>query len=159
MSEIGARIADLIDALMQLLAAIVTPDWGALIALLPLIVVPLVLLYLAATGGIWTLVAVTKRGARIAPRDEAPIAAPRGGDGRPHYAPGRPFDARHALIYPAGQHRAPDGTPLSLACPGCGAVRLAELARCAGCGMEIRQRSVVRLERPAGPPPGGSANA
>ena len=48
MSEIGARIADLIDALMRLLAAIVTPDWGALIALLPLIVVPLVLLYLAA---------------------------------------------------------------------------------------------------------------
>ena len=68
MSEIGARIADLIDALMQLLAAIVTPDWGALIALLPLIVVPLVLLYLAATGGIWTLVAVTKRGAATAGR-------------------------------------------------------------------------------------------
>ena len=51
----------MIDELLKLLALIITPDWGALIVLLPLFIAPLVLLWFFATGGGWGLVALTKR--------------------------------------------------------------------------------------------------
>jgi hypothetical protein len=38
-------------------------------------------------------------------------------------------------------------------------VRLAEMTSCSACGMEIRVRPRVQIERPAGPPPGGAARA
>jgi hypothetical protein len=47
----------MIDELLKLLALIITPDWGALIVLLPLFIAPLVLLWFFATGGGWSLVA------------------------------------------------------------------------------------------------------
>ena len=40
----------MIDELLKLLALIITPDWGALIVLLPLFIAPLVLLWFFATG-------------------------------------------------------------------------------------------------------------
>lgn len=159
MSEIGDKIVEFLTALMTVITAVVTPNWAALIGLLPLFIAPLVVLWFLSTTGAWTLVAITKRGPRLAPRDEAPAPAARAADGTPIYPAGRPYSASRAEVYPAGSVRDRQGLPLSLACPGCGAVRLAEISTCAGCGMEIRQRSVMQLERPSGPPAGGSANA
>lgn len=159
MDAIGGLFQRLVDAIAGLIPAIVTPDWAALIRLLPLIVLPLVALWLLATGGAWTLVGVTKRGARVVVEDQPPIAAERGSDGAPIYPAGRPYDAAAALIYPVGSIRSADGAPLLLACPGCGAVRLAELSACPGCGLEMRYQPIARVARPIGPPPDGAARA
>ena len=159
MDTIGALFQSLIDAIAALIPSIVTPDWAALIRLLPLLVLPLVALWLLATNGALGFVTATKRGAHITIVDEPPVAAPRGTDGTPSYPLGRPYDAASGLMYPVGSIHSTAGTPLLLGCPGCGAVRLAELASCTGCGLEMRYRPNLRLERPKGPPPGGAARA
>lgn len=149
----------MIDELLELLALIITPDWGALIVLLPLFIAPLVLLWFFAAGGGWGLVALTKRRAQLKYADATPTSPQRDAEGRPLYPAGRPYDARAVALYPVGATRSITGEPLLLACPGCSAVRLAEITSCSACGMEIRVRPRVQIERPAGPPPGGAARA
>jgi hypothetical protein len=73
----------MIDELLKLLALIITPDWGALIVLLPLFIAPLVLLWFFATGGGWGLVALTKRRAQLKYADATPTPPQRDADGRP----------------------------------------------------------------------------
>ena len=149
----------MIEELLKILALIITPDWGALILLLPLLIAPLVLLWFLATGGGWGVVALTKRRAQLRFADATPTPPQRDAEGRPLYPAGRPYDPRAAALYPVGATRSNAGEPLLLACPGCNAVRLAEVTACAACGMEIRVRPRVQIERPAGPPPGGAARA
>lgn len=159
MNEIGTRIAELVNALMSVIALIVTPDWSALIGLLPLFIVPIVALWFFGTGAVWSLVAITKPRASLRPVDATPHPAERDAADLPIYPAGRPYDPRAGLIYPVGTPRSLSGEPLQMGCPGCGAVRLAELSSCTACGMEIRLRSRVHVARPAGPPPSGAARA
>ena len=159
MDTIGALLQSLVDAVALLIPSIVTPDWAALIRLLPLFVLPIVALWLLATGGVWSLVGITKRGGRITLATDPPTPAPRDASGVARFPPGRPYDPATGLIYPPGSGRSAEGAPLLLACPSCGAVRLAELAACAGCGLEMRYRTSLKVERPKGPPPGGAARA
>lgn len=49
--DIWATIEQAWADLLDLLAQVLSPDWDALILLLPLLLVPLVLLYLAMSGG------------------------------------------------------------------------------------------------------------
>jgi len=149
----------MIEELLKILALIITPDWGALIVLLPLLIAPLVLLWFLATGGGWGVVALTKRRAQLRFADATPTPPQRDAEGRPLYPAGRPYDPRAAALYPVGATRSNSGEPLLLGCPGCSAVRLAEVTACAACGMEIRVRPRVQIERPDGPPPGGAARA
>ncbi|MSQ39567.1 MAG: hypothetical protein EXR56_01565 [Chloroflexi bacterium] len=159
MSEIAARIAEFFAWLSTIVPAFVTPDWAALIGLLPLFVAPLVLLWLLYTGGIWTLVGITKRGAQLKVGAPLPTPAPLGADGRPLFPAGRPYTTSEAAIYPNGSTRSLRGEPLLIACPSCLAVRVAERTTCDACGLELRARTLIAVERPAGPPPGGAARA
>ena len=159
MSDIAAAIAGFFAWVSTLVPAVVTPDWAALIGLLPIFVAPLVLLWLFSTGGIWTLVGITKRGAQLKIGAPLPTPAPRGIDGRPSFPAGRPYDTSEAAIYPNGSTRSIRGEPLLIACPSCLAVRMAERSICDACGLELRARTPIALERPAGPPPGGAARA
>jgi hypothetical protein len=159
MSEIAARIAEFFAWLSTIVPALITPNWAALIGLLPLFIAPLVLLWLVSTGGIWALVGLTKRGARLKISTPLPTPAPLGTDGRPHFPAGRPYAASEATIYPNGSTRSLRGEPLLIACPSCLAVRVAERSTCDACGLELRARTLIALERPAGPPPGGAARA
>ena len=52
MDTIGALLKSLVDAIALIIPSIVTPDWSSLIRLLPLFVLPIVALWLLATGGI-----------------------------------------------------------------------------------------------------------
>jgi hypothetical protein len=159
MSEIAARIASFFTWISTLVPALITPNWAALIGLLPLFVAPLVLLWLLSTGGIWTLVGITKRGAQLKVGTPLPIPAPLGTDGQPNFPAGRPYAASEAAIYPNGSTRSIKGEPLMIACPSCLAVRVAERSTCDACGLELRARTPIALERPAEPPPGGAARA
>ena len=159
MSEIAGRIAEFFSWLSTIVPALITPNWAALIGLLPLFIAPLVLLWLFSTGGIWTLVGLTKRGARLKVGAPLPTPAPLGDDGRPHFPPGRPYSTSESAVYPNGSTRSGSGEPLLIACPSCLAVRLAERSACDACGLELRARTPIALERPAAPPPGGAARA
>ncbi|MFZ9729741.1 MAG: hypothetical protein ACO3CK_03690, partial [Candidatus Limnocylindrus sp.] len=88
----------MIDELLKLLELIITPDWGALIVLLPLFIAPLVLLWFVATGGGWGVVALTKRRAQLTFADATPTAPQRDAEGRPLYPAGRPYDPRAAAL-------------------------------------------------------------
>ena len=137
MSEIAARIAAFFTWISTLVPALITPNWAALIGLLPLFVAPLVLLWLLSTGGIWTLVGITKRGAQLKVGTPLPIPAPLGTDGQPHFPAGRPYAAREAAIYPNGSTRSINGEPLMIACPSC-AFELADgSAFCSRCGTKL----------------------
>ena len=159
MNEIAARIAEFFAWLSTIVPAFVTPNWAALIGLLPLFIAPLVLLWLVSTGGIWTLVGITKRGAQLKIGAPLPTPAPLGADGRPNFPAGRPYAASEAAIYPNGSTRSLRGEPLLIACPSCLAVRIAERSTCDACGLELRARTTIALERPPTPPPGGAARA
>jgi len=159
MSDIGARIAEFFAWISTLIPAIVTPNWAALIELLPLFIAPLVLLWLLSTGGIWTLLGITKRGARLKVGAPLPTPAPLGADGRPLFPAGRPYSTSEGAVYPNGSTRSLRGEPLLIACPSCLAVRIAERSTCDACGLELRARTPITLERPAAPPPGGAARA
>ena len=159
MSDIGARIAEFFALISTLVPSIVTPNWAALIELLPLFIAPLVLLWLLSTGGIWTLLGITKRGAQLKVGTPLPTPAPLGADGRPHFPAGRPYATNEGAIYPNGSTRSNRGEPLLIACPSCLAVRIAERSTCDACGLELHARAPIALERPAGPPPGGAARA
>ncbi|MFM9166113.1 MAG: hypothetical protein ACKOQO_04810 [Candidatus Limnocylindrus sp.] len=159
MSEISAAIAEFFAWVSTFIPAIVTPDWAALIGLLPLFIAPLVLLWLFATGGIWTLVGITKPGAKMKIGAPLPAPASLGADGRPHFPAGRPYATSESAIYPNGSTRSLSGEPLLIDCPSCLAVRIAERSTCDACGLELRARTPITVERPAAPPPGGAARA
>jgi hypothetical protein len=152
-TQIWTQLLDFIDKL-------VSPDWGSLIGLLPLMVIIGVLgPLLSLMGLVWFYYFVSKprtrvtfeEGARIAPLDDA---------GNPVFPPGEPYCPRDSLIYASGTQRCEqDDTPLSVICPMCGIGRAAAITTCGNCGLVLKVESRNRVMRPSGPPPGGAAIA
>jgi hypothetical protein len=137
---------------------IVSPDWGALVLLIPLALAPLVLLHLVMSGGAWTLHWLTKPRPRVR-WEEGPRPLERDGDGNPALPLGLPFSLRAGLVYPAGTVRADDGEDLVVICPACRVQRPAQVPACGNCGLVLSLRRGMTVARPMGPPPGGAASA
>ena len=145
---------------LEVLSKVVIPDWGSLIALLPLLlVVGLVgpLLSLAVLA--WLGYGVTKprtsvkydEGTRVAPRDHL---------GRIIPPVGEPYCPVDGLIHPSGRQRCDqDKTRLLLVCPKCQVVREAGIPTCANCGLTIRIEPRAMIVATDGPTPGGAAVA
>lgn len=146
------------NGFLDLVSKVVSPDWGALVALIPVFVAPLVALLLLAMLGRWTVLGLLRprprvrqvEGARAMPRDEQGRLAP---------PPGSPFSLRTGLVYPFGTARTDDGEDLSVICPMCRVERLAQIGTCGNCGLVLNVRRGIEIARPAGPPPGGAAIA
>ena len=153
-SQLGQLWAQFID----FLAKIVSPDWGALVNLIPLALAPLVGLFVVAFALAWVAYGVRKPRARVrylpGPRPARILA-----DGTALFPTGYPFDASKALVYPAGTARGDDGAPLSVVCPLCRVERSAELPTCGSCGLVLRIDAPIPVAPPAGPPAGGAAIA
>jgi hypothetical protein len=145
--------------LLAFSASFVTPDWGALIGLLP------ILLLIFVVGPILTILALAwahyafhrPRAKRVfaATRRAAPLDA----DGRPVFPSGEPYSPSEGVIYEAGAVRSVSGEDLVVACPKCGLVRSAVLDTCGNCGLSFTLKPTTRSLRAAAPPPGGSAAA
>ena len=120
---------DIVDALesfwyglLDLTSKFVIPDWGALIALLP------VFLLIGVLGPILSLLLLVHviyflRKPR-APLGEppGPVAAQIAADGKPVVPRGEPFCYRDALVYPANATRCEVcGDDLTVRCPKCDA--------------------------------------
>jgi hypothetical protein len=144
--------------LMDALAKVVSPDWGALVNLLPVFLAPLVGLFAFALAVAWLAYGARKPRARIR-YVFGPRPAEIGADGAALFPAGYPFDAAKALVYPAGATRGDDGTRLAVTCPMCHVERSAELSTCGSCGLVLRIQAPTPIARPVGPPPGGAAVA
>ena len=153
-SPIGQAWAQVIDFLSK----IVSPDWGALVNLIPLALAPIVGLFVVAMVLAWLAYGVRKPRAHVryvlGPRPAALLA-----DGTVLFPAGYPFDAPKALVYPAGAVRGDDGAPLMVACPLCHVERSAEISTCGNCGLVLKIQPSLSTAAPPGPPPGGAAAA
>jgi hypothetical protein len=153
-------LENLWNGLLELTAKLVIPDWGAVIGLLPL------LLLVGVIGPILTilllahLIYLARR-----PRTKVrfvvePVAAPIGADGKPVFPTAEPFCFRDGLIYPPGAVECSVcGAELSLICPKCGVAREITVEACGNCGLALRLEPRPRALVAAGPPPGGAAAA
>ncbi len=153
-------LGQLWDQLLKITEQFVIPDWGALVALLPIFVV------IGVVGPLLTLIAIgwfvyfVRRPRTRARFEDGPVPALLGAGGAPVFPPGRPYCPRHALVHPAGTSRCEiDGEPLAVVCPMCGLGREAEIDTCGNCGLVLRVIPQARAVRAAGPPPGGAAIA
>ncbi|MCU0506099.1 MAG: hypothetical protein MUE82_10105 [Chloroflexi bacterium] len=153
-----SELGQIWDQILDVLARIVAPDWGALVNLIPLALAPLVLLFVAAVALAWVAYGVRKPRARVryvlGPRPAEFLP-----DGTALFPAGYPFDASRALVYPAGAVHGDDGAPLTVACPLCKVERSAELTTCGNCGLVLRIAATTRVAAPSGPPAGGAAAA
>ena len=156
----------MLDAIHQLwlnflhaIEGFVIPDWGALIGLIPY------LLVLGVIGPILSLIVlgwviyVLRAPRRSVVYAEGPTLAPIV-DGQPVYPSGEPYCPFDGLIYPSGAttcercHR-----DLTIRCPRCAAGRPSHVEACGNCGLIVSVAKRDLALRPAGPPPGGAASA
>jgi hypothetical protein len=156
--DIATMIQQAWASFLDVLGKILSPDWGALVLLIPLALAPLVLLFLLAMTGRWTVYGITKPRAKV--RWEEGARALELDAGGSAVAPiGLPFSLRQGLVYPPGTIRTDDGEDLAVICPMCRVERLAQLPVCGSCGLVLNVRHGITVARPAGPPPGGAALA
>jgi len=147
--------------ILEITSLFVLPDWGALIGLLPvLVVLGLVapFLTLLALGACIYLLRKPRIGVAFV---EGPRLAQIGPDGEPIFPVGLPYCRRDALIAPSGTLRCERcHDRLAVICPMCGLGRSALIDACTNCGLvlKVRNRSVV-VAASAGPKPGGAAAA
>jgi hypothetical protein len=146
-----------INSLLEISAAFVMPDWGALIELLP------VLLLIGVVGPLLTLLvllwlryAVRKPRTHVSFRDlRRPAALDAAGS--PVFPVGEPYSLAEGMIYEPGATRSASGEPLLVACPKCSLARPAEIDTCGNCGLSFTLKPTTRSARRAAPPAGGAA--
>lgn len=156
--DLGSTIEQAWNDFLGLVEKIVSPDWGALVLLIPLALAPLVLLYLAVSGGLWTMFAIRKPRPKVRWEEGTrPLELDAGG--APVLPVGLPFSLRTGLVYPPAVVRTDDGEDLAVICPMCRVQRQAQLSSCGSCGLVLDVKRAMTVARPAGPPPGGAAIA
>ncbi len=154
-------LGQLWSGFLDLVSKFVVPDWGAVVALIP------ILLVVGVVGPILALLALVyvyylgKRPRYRARYEDAIRPAPRDASGGPVFPTGEPYCARDALLYPVSAVRCRAcRDELSVICPKCGVGRRAVLSTCGNCGLVLKvQTRLATLATVAGPPPGGAAAA
>jgi len=157
---VGEAIGRIVQGILDALTPIVTPDWGGLVGMIPILLVigvvgPIISLLALA----WFIYVVRAPRARIPYVEPVPVPA-QIVDGAPVYPPGEPYCPFDQLVMPPGSTKCPvDGRDLAVICPKCGVGRAAYIDTCGNCGLVLHIEPKARALRPAGPPPGGAAAA
>jgi hypothetical protein len=157
---VGDAVSQIVHNILNVLSPILSPDWGALVALIPVFLVigvvgPIVSLLVLA----WFVYVVRAPRARLPYIEPVPVPAQLV-DGVPVYPAGEPYCPFDQLVTPPGQTSCPEcGRELVVRCPKCGVGRAAYLDTCANCGLVLHIEPRALALRPAGPPPGGAAAA
>ena len=148
--------------ILDVTALFVTPDWGFLISMLPVMVLlGLVMPFLTGLAlGSPSPTSCASRGPRSPSRRAraSPRSAP---GGEPVFPVGLPHCRRDALIYPSGTLRCDTcHDELAVICPMCGLGRMARIDTCSNCGLVLKVKTrAVAVRTTAGPKPGGAAAA
>jgi len=157
---VGDAIGQIVQGILNALGPILSPDWGALVGLMPIflligVVGPLLSLLILG----WFIYVVRRPRSRIPYVAPAPMPAQLV-DGVPQYPSGEPYCPVDRLIYPFGATRcAVDGRDLAVRCPKCGVGREATIDTCGNCGLVLKIEPRTRQLQTVGPPPGGAAAA
>jgi len=146
---------------LRVTSLFVIPDWGAIIGLLPvLIVIGVIAPFLTFTmlGALIYLARKPRVKVRFA---EGPRVAEIGPGGEPLFPVGFPHCRRHALIYPSGTIFCErDQEDLAVICPMCSLGRSARVDTCSNCGLVLKVvNHPVVVRSSAGPKAGGAAAA
>lgn len=149
------------NSALQTLSSFVIPDWGALIALLP------VFIFVGVIGPFLTFTVLgalyyQARKPRVKLSfEEGPRKAELDADGAPVFPPGLPFCRRDATVYPSGTLRCEScDDALAVTCPMCGLGRTAAVDTCGNCGLVLKVKTrAVAVRATPGPKPGGAAAA
>jgi hypothetical protein len=149
------------NSALQTATSFVIPDWGALIALLP------VFIFVGVVGPFLTFTVLgalyyQARKPRVKLTfEEGPRKAELDADGAPVFPPGLPFCRRDATVYPSGTLRCEAcADALAVSCPMCGLGRMAALDTCGNCGLVLKVKTrAVAVRATPGPKPGGAAAA
>jgi hypothetical protein len=146
-----------INSLVEASSAFVTPDWVALVDLLP------VFLLIGVVGPLLTLIAliwlrygVKKPRTHVSFRELRRPAA-RDEAGNPVFPVGEPYSLAEGMIYEPGATRSASGDALLVACPKCSLARPAEVETCGNCGLSFTLKPTTRSARRVSPPEGGAA--
>lgn len=146
---------------LRVTSLFVIPDWGAVIGLLPvLIVIGLIAPFLTFTmlGALIYLARKPRVKVRFV---EGPRVAEIGPGGEPIFPIGLPHCRPHALIYPSGTIFCErDQEDLAVICPMCSLGRSARVDTCSNCGLVLKVvNHPVVVRSAAGPKAGGAAAA
>ena len=148
------------NTILDVTSIFVMPDWGTVIAFLP------VLIFLGVVGPLVTFFAlgtfiyqVRKPRVKVS-YEEGPRSAELDAEGLPVYPAGLPHCRRDRLVYPSGVTRCEVcRDDLAVICPMCGVGRAAELDTCGNCGLVLKIESRALAVRRGRPKPGGAAVA
>lgn len=147
--------------ILQITSLFVIPDWGMVIAALPVVVVVgLVGPYLTLLV-LGTLVYQVRK-PRVSVRfEEGPRVAEIDAAGQPIFPVGLPHCRRDDLVYPSGTLRCERcHDELAVVCPMCSLGRSALIDTCSNCGLVLKVKNrAVAVRASAGPKPGGAAVA
>ena len=154
------QIQHLWSDFLGFVSKLVIPDWGGLIALLPVLVLIGVVGPLLTLGVLaWLGYGITKPRTKVSYQEGTKVA-PRDHLGRLIVPSGEPYCPRDGLIYPTGTTRCDvDKTNLLLRCPKCEVVRDASISTCGNCGLAVSIEPRTLIVSTDGPPPGGAAIA
>ena len=155
------QLTEFWNSALQTASYVVIPDWGALVALLPIFIL---------VGVIGPFVTFTVLGALYyqvrKPRvklafEEGPRLAELDAGGAPIFPPGLPFCRRDATVYPSGTLRCETcHDALAVTCPMCGLGRMAAQDTCGNCGLVLHVKTrAVAVRATPGPKTGGAAAA
>jgi len=154
---------DLWTQILQFLAKIIIPDWGTVIAVLP------ILLIIGVMGPVATLIVIgwavefvrRRRGHVRLARVEVQAVA-RDPLGVPMVPPNLPYCPLDALVFaPRDTRCSACGRDLEVRCPVDGTVRPAARQVCSACGTRfvLGELPALVAATHGGPPPGGAAAA
>lgn len=156
----GDALGQITQGILSFLTPLITPDWGALVGMLPIFLLLGVvgpLLSLLVLG--WFIYVVRAPHSRIPYVEPVPVRA-QIVDGLPVYPAGEPYCAFDQLVMPPGATTCPVcGRDLAVRCPKCDVGRAAYIDTCANCGLVLKIEPKARALQPVGPPPGGAAAA
>jgi hypothetical protein len=147
--------------ILQVTSMFVIPDWGQVIAALPVVIVLGLVAPFLTFLALGTLIYLVRK-PRVSVRfEEGPRVAEIGADGQPIFPVGLPHCRRDGLVYPSGTLRCERcHDDLAVVCPMCSLGRSALIDTCANCGLVLKVKSrAVAVRASAGPRPGGAAVA
>lgn len=147
--------------ILQVTSMFVIPDWGQVIAALPVVIVLGLVAPFLTFLALGTLIYLARK-PRVSVRfEEGPRVAEIGADGQPIFPVGLPHCRRDGLVYPSGTLRCERcHDDLAVVCPMCSLGRSALIDTCANCGLVLKVKTrAVAVRASAGPRPGGAAVA
>lgn len=154
-------VSQLYENLLDLLGRLLMPDWKGVIDLVPLLGLPLIILWFLWAFGRLGLHDLRHRRRTIPPPElEPPRQAQRLPAGGFDFPVNTPYCPRDGLVYRFDARTCDlDGRGLEIRCPVDGTVRPVTSDLCRTCGTRFRlgPAADVRTLAAVGPPPGGAA--